>query len=105
MRQVIEHQVAKTGERMPRLILETKSVNTFQNIHNSKASIPNAKSVVVVSDCYHLARPVLLAKRDGFQKVYWGAPAPTYYSDMDLTHYYVREVAGMVSYIPKFVTN
>ena len=105
MQQVIERQVAKTGRRMPKLLLDTGSVNTFQNIQNSKALIPDAKSVVIVSDCYHLARPVLLAKRAGFQKVYWGAPAPSYYSDLDLIHYYLREVVGMVSYIPKFITN
>ncbi|HUB94042.1 MAG TPA: YdcF family protein [Verrucomicrobiae bacterium] len=105
MQRVIQHQIAQTGGRPPKLILESKSVNTFQNIHNSKLLIPNAKSVVIVSDCFHLARPVLLAKRDGFRQVYWSAPSPSYYSISDLFYYYVREVAGMVSYVPKFITN
>jgi uncharacterized SAM-binding protein YcdF (DUF218 family) len=105
MRQVIARRVAQTGGTMPKLILESKSADTFQNIHNSKALIPYAKSIVIVSDCYHLTRPVFIAKRDGFQKVYWGAPVPSYYSVLDLAHYYLRETVGMIAYLPKFITN
>lgn len=100
---VIKDQIQKTHAKMPHIMLDTKSTNTYQNLRDSKALIPHVKSVVVVSDCYHLARSVLVAKSVGFQNVYWDAPTPSYYSAMDLVHYYIREVVALVAYIPKFV--
>ena len=105
MQEVITRQVTRTGGSMPMLILETNSKSTFQNIHYSRLLIPNTKSIVIVSDTYHLARSVILAKRDGFREVYWDAPIPFYYSSMDLLFYYLREGVAMLSYIPKFITN
>ena len=105
MQAVIAGRVAQTGGKMPNVILESTSVNTFQNIHNTKALIPNAKSIVIISDSFHLARSAILAKRDGFPEVYWDAPVPSYYSSSDLVFYYLREVVGMIAYIPKFLTN
>lgn len=100
---VVKAQVAKTHSKMPHIILETKSANTFQNLHNSKLLIPNVKSIVVVSDCYHLARAVLTAKGVGFQTVYWNSPKPSYYSDMSLAYYYAREAVAIIAYIPRFI--
>jgi len=89
-------------ENVP-IILDSNSHNTYENIKNSKALIPNAKSVIVVSDEYHLARGVLLAKRAGFEHVEWSAPKPSYYKTNELIFYYIREMAAMVEYIPKFI--
>ena len=86
-------------------ILEENSHNTYENIKNSKSLLPNAKSIVIVSDSFHLARSFLVAKRAGFEDVYWSSPKPTYYKKSELAFYYIREVFAMVSYIPKFVTN
>jgi len=105
MQEVVVRQVAKTSGKMPRIILEDKSINTYQNIHNSKTLIPAAKSVLIVSDGFHLARSVAIAKRDGFQKVYWDAPTPSYYPPWDLAYYYLHEVVGIITYIPRFITN
>jgi uncharacterized SAM-binding protein YcdF (DUF218 family) len=103
METVIKKQVAKTHGTMPEIILETKSTNTYQNMRNSKALIPKARSVVIVSDDYHLARSVLLAKHLGFQEVYRNAPKPSYYSGIDLVYYYVREVVAIIAYLPKLI--
>ncbi len=105
MQEVLEHRIARIGSASPTVILESKSINTFQNIHNSNALIPNAKSVVIVTDIFHLARSVALAKRDGFREVYWDAPIPSYYPPWDLAYYYLREMVGMLVYVPKFITN
>lgn len=103
MKAVVDTQVAKTHGNQPHIILETRSTDTFQNISNSKALIPNAKSVVIVSDGYHLARSVAIAKHDGFQTVYWDAPKPSYYATIDLAHYYVREAIAMIVYFPELI--
>lgn len=103
MEKVISTHVAKTHSKMPRLILETKSTDTFQNLTNSKRLIPNAKAVVIVSDCYHLERAVAIAKHTGFGKVYWNSPKPTYYANLDLAHYYVREAIAMIVYAPRLI--
>jgi uncharacterized SAM-binding protein YcdF (DUF218 family) len=91
--------------KVPLMILEQDSHNTYENIKNSKAKIPDAKSVILVSDSFHMARAASVAKRDGFQDVYWSSPRPFYYQPHELIFYYFREVVAMISYIPKFVTN
>jgi uncharacterized SAM-binding protein YcdF (DUF218 family) len=103
MDNVITAEIAKTHGKMPHILLDTKSTDTYQNLSNSRQLIPHARSIVVVSDCYHLARSVAVAKRVGFQTIYWNSPKPTYYSDIDLAHYYVREAVALVAYIPRFV--
>lgn len=103
MRTIIEHHVAKLNGKMPEIVLDTASANTVQNIDNSKALIPEAKSVIIISDCFHVARSVLIAKRAGFQRVYWDSPTPDYYSTPHLIYYYLREVVAMIVSLPSFL--
>ena len=84
-------------------VLEDQSHNTYENILHSKAKVPDADSVIIVSDEFHLARAVLMAKRAGFETVYWDAPEPDYYRNTELRFYYAREFVAMLSYIPKFI--
>lgn len=105
MQDVVAKYIAKNGGEMPSIVLEDKSINTYQNINFSQDLIPQAKSIVVVSDTFHLARSVVFAKRAGFNKVYWGAPVPKYYPNNQLVMYYIRETVAMIAYIPKFITN
>ena len=85
------------------LILENQSHSTYDNIKNTKNIIGAGKSVIIVSDGYHLARGVLMAKREGFNVVYWSSPNPSYYKPSELAYYYGREFLAMISYIPKFI--
>lgn len=84
-------------------LIEDQSHNTYENLKNSKKLIPNANSLIVVSDEFHLARAVLLAKRQGFHSVYWASPRPNYYKKTELAFYFVREIIAMGAYIPKFI--
>jgi len=84
-------------------ILEDKSGNTYENITNTKAILGNGKSLIVVSDDFHLARSSLLAMREGFWPVYWSSPKPYYYDNDELAFYYFREVFAMLDYLPKFI--
>ncbi len=99
MEKVIVHNTTETIA----YVLEDESHNTYENIHNAKLKLANKDSVIIVSDEFHLARAVLLAKRAGFKTVYWSAPMPNYYKAGELRHYYFREFAAMISYIPKFI--
>ncbi len=107
MRDIVDAKVMETpsSDRAPLVLLDDTSRTTFENIRNARALIPDADSVVVISDTFHLARAVFVARRAGFSKVYWDAPAPSYYRPMELATYYVREFVGLLSYIPKFITN
>jgi uncharacterized SAM-binding protein YcdF (DUF218 family) len=96
--------VRENSSPVPPLLLDDQSHNTYENLENSKAKLGGPKSVIIVSDEFHLARAVLLAKRIGFAHVSWDAPAPTYYSKGDLVRYYLREMAAMLRYVPRFVT-
>ncbi len=93
---------ANAKEEVP-VILEDQSHSTYENLKNTREKIGQGKSIIIVSDEFHLARAVLLAFRMGFHPVYWSAPKPTYYNKKDLAYYYMREVFAMISYIPKFI--
>lgn len=101
--QYMQKVILKNSTSSVETILEQNSHNTFENIYNSKKLIPQAKSVVIVSDRFHIARAVLLAKRAGFEEVYWSWPKPVYYRKSELAFYYVREMLAMISYVPKFI--
>ncbi len=85
------------------LILEDQSHNTYENLTNTKEKIGQGKSVIIVSDEYHLARAVIMAKRLGFGPIYWSSPKPTYYKTSELAFYYLRELVAMFDYVPKFI--
>jgi uncharacterized SAM-binding protein YcdF (DUF218 family) len=102
--QYMEKVIQGNTTQPVRYILEENSHSTYDNIYNSKAKLSDtADSVIIVSDEFHLARAVLLAKRAGFEKVYWSAPEPFYYSHQNLRFYYTREFFAMLSYIPRFL--
>lgn len=87
------------------LILDEKASNTFENIKNAKDKLSNAKSIIIVTDKFHLARSVIMAKALGFEDVYWHAPKGEYYPQKELMYYYFREFVAILSYLPKFVSN
>jgi uncharacterized SAM-binding protein YcdF (DUF218 family) len=103
--QYMEKVIDKNAQGEPQIILEDQSHNTYENIKNTKAKLPEAKSLIIVSDRFHLARGVLVALRQGFYPVYWKAPDPSYYPKKELQYYYIRELIAMVNYIPKFIFN
>jgi uncharacterized SAM-binding protein YcdF (DUF218 family) len=97
--------ISKNAGMPIKMILEEESHSTFENIKNSKAKAPQAKSVIIVSDKFHLARAFLLAKRQGFSPVYWSAPEGRYYNFKESVYYYLREAVAMMAYIPRFLLN
>lgn len=101
--QYMEKVIKKNATTTVAYILEENSHNTYQNIGNSKAKLGDKDSVIIVSDEFHLARAVMLAKRAGFKTVYWSAPKPEYYKTSELRRYYFREFAAIIGYIPKFI--
>jgi uncharacterized SAM-binding protein YcdF (DUF218 family) len=93
----------KKTTKSPEIITEEGSHNTYENIKNSRQKIPEAKSVIIVSDKFHLARAFLVAKKQGFETVYWSSPDSDYYSKNELETYYIREMVAMLNYLPKLV--
>jgi uncharacterized SAM-binding protein YcdF (DUF218 family) len=87
----------------PPIILEQNSHTTFENLENSKALLPNAQSIIIVTDRYHIARAMITAKRAGFGAVSWSAPVPYYHKLGDQIYYYFREALAMLAYVPKFI--
>jgi uncharacterized SAM-binding protein YcdF (DUF218 family) len=99
MKKVIE----KNAEGKVNYIIEDQSHNTYDNIKNSQAKLGDKESIIIVSDSFHLARAVLMAKRAGFETVYWNSPSSGYYSRKELRYYYFREFIAMINYLPKFI--
>ena len=99
MKKVID----KNAKGKVNYILEEESHNTYDNIKNSQKMLGDKESVVIVSDSFHLARAVLMAKRAGFETVYWNSPSSGYYSREELRFYYIREFVAIINYLPKFI--
>lgn len=83
-----DYLVAK-GIAKERIIMEENSTNTKENIQFSKEKIKDCnKTVLIVSNDFHIYRSVSIAKKEGFTDVY-GLPAPT---DIGMIpSYYIRE--------------
>lgn len=101
--QYMEKVIKKNATKKVNYIFEEESHSTYDNIKNSKAKLGDKDSVIVVSDAFHLARAVLMAKRAGFETVYWSAPSSGYYRHDELRYYYFRELIAMFNYLPKFI--
>ncbi len=101
--QYMQNAIAYKASILVPVILEDQSHSTFENIQNTKAKLPKAKSLIIVSDSFHLARAVFVAKRLGFEDVYWSSPSQKYYSFKDISYYYLRESMAMINYLPKFI--
>ncbi len=99
---IMQNNLDSVGEN-PKMILEEDSHSTFENLKNSKNKVPEVKSIIIVSDKYHLARAVMLAKRLGFETVYWSAPSSGYYPKKELYYHYLRETIAIIAYFPKFI--
>ena len=100
----MERVILAHASSVPNMILEPNSHSTYDNIENSKKLLPGAKSVIIVSDTFHVARGALMAKAAGFSPVYWSSPGTfADYPPGELVYYYLRETLAMIDYIPKFV--
>jgi hypothetical protein len=88
---------------LPRMILDEDAHSTYENLQNTKNKIGADKSIIIVSDGFHLARAVLVAERLGFKSILWDSPSPSYYRPTELAYYYMREVLAMIDYLPKFI--
>ncbi|MCL5009313.1 MAG: YdcF family protein [Patescibacteria group bacterium] len=95
--------ILKNSTTTPPLLLEEGSRTTYENLENTKALAPGVKSLVVVSDRFHLARAVLVARAAGFSPVYWSAPDPGYYPPHELAFYYFREAVALLAYAPRLL--
>ncbi|MBL8030327.1 MAG: YdcF family protein [Candidatus Doudnabacteria bacterium] len=94
----------KNSKNPINVILEEHSGSTYENLKNTREKLPKASSIIVVSDSYHLARGFFMAKSQGFKNVYWSSPkTSSYYKPGELVFHYFREMAAMVSYLPKFL--
>ncbi len=93
----------QNGITSDKILTEEESHSTLQNVSSIKplAEQHGIKSVIIVSDQYHVARGVLVAKKMGFNPVYWSYPNSSYLEPRKLTWHYLREAAALLVYLPK----
>ena len=93
------------GVPVNKILTEQDSHTTFENVKDVQAIAAEhgIKSVIVVSDQFHVARGVLVAKYFGFSPVYWAYPNIAYYSNENIVLSYLREAAAILDYLPKMV--
>lgn len=100
----MQRVLQQNTEQALNLILEEESTSTYENIRNSKEKLGKGKSIIIVTDKYHIARSVLVAMRAGFTEITWASPEVEL-SNEDFSYHYLREMAAMINYIPKFIGN
>lgn len=88
----IAENVINAGIDADRIILEDRSHDTEENIHNSFALIPEGASVGIVTSSFHIYRALRITELQGFRAS--GVPAVTYFPLG--VHYTVREFFGVV---------
>ena len=95
----------QNGVPAEKIIIEDKSHNTFESIKQVKKGSDEykIKSVIVVSDRFHVARGVLVARNFGYDPVYWSYPDLRYMSKKLIIQNYIREGFAMLSYLPKVI--
>ncbi len=88
-----------------KILADINSHDTFENVGDAKqlAQTKDIKSVIVVSDRFHVARGVLVARHFGFNPVYWDFPSGNYYSKESLFKNYAREAIAIIFYLPKLI--
>ncbi|HYD91901.1 MAG TPA: YdcF family protein [Flavobacterium sp.] len=95
----------KAKADLPEMIIEDTSHNTFDNIKNTREKIGKDKSIIIVSDEYHLGRGVLIAKMAGYKDVSWYAPDDPYYPRGELIYHYFRDIVATIVTIPRYFVN
>jgi uncharacterized SAM-binding protein YcdF (DUF218 family) len=100
---IAEKVAIQKGVPKDKILEDTNSHDTFQNVTEARklADQKNIHSVIVVSDRFHVARGVLVARKIGFDPVYWDFPKANYYTRGMLIKNYAREALALIFYIPK----
>jgi uncharacterized SAM-binding protein YcdF (DUF218 family) len=87
------------------VLIETESHTTYENIEDIVpiAQANDITSVIIVSDRFHVARGVIVAKFFGFNPVGWDYPATSSYTNKELVINYARESAALIAYMPRLL--
>lgn len=93
--QAMAEYLQKKGISKERMILESKSVNTYENIKYSKKWIKEDKSVVIVTNSFHIMRSVQCAKTQGLKNVQGLGASIHWYTVPNL---YLREFFACMYY-------
>ncbi len=90
--QCIRDTLIDIGIERERILCENRSVSTFQNLMFAKEIIGTDRSVVIVSNSFHLYRAIEIAKRVGFLQCKGIGTRPEPMLEMN---YYVRECLSL----------
>jgi len=82
-----------------KVLLESKSRNSYENLLYTKQKIGDPKNIIFVSDCYHIARLYITGKALGYDHITWSCPDSDYYPPRELAYYYFRESIALPWYV------
>ncbi len=79
-----------------RILIEEKSRNTYGNFLFARGLIPDAQRILVVTEPFHLARALLLARQVGFaEPLPWPVLSPAWGRAFDRWRLLLREMGSM----------
>ncbi len=78
------------------ILLEEKSRNTHGNLLFARGLLPDARRVILVTEPFHVARALLLARRVGFpEAVAWAVRSPAWGRPFDRWRLLARDAGSM----------
>lgn len=99
LRYATEAQVArdfavKQGVPSHAILLEETSRDTYQNLFNTRALMrqKGIHQIVIVSDPYHLARAMIIAKHLNINAFYSATPSSRYHNSSQSDDFFMREM-------------
>ncbi|NIZ41075.1 YdcF family protein [Entomospira entomophila] len=96
---VMQHYLIAKGVPRNRILVENRSIRTWDNLAFSKQIIDRyqLKKVLIVTSSFHLARSIVTARSLGYQWIYFsGASSKAH--DFQFFVQYVRELVGLIFY-------
>ena len=99
----MKNWLVRQGIPSERIIAETDSFNTYENLKNAQALLPaDAKQVLIVTNSYPLPRALAIARAYGMNAKGLGGAIPLF---SRVLRNYTREMLSWVKYLFLSVTN
>ncbi len=93
--EVIHRELVENGVAESRILIESQSKNTYENIRCSKLLLPETiRAGLIVSNGFHLFRAIKLAEDQGLEVAGLRAPTPL----LSIPKTYFREYLAITKY-------
>lgn len=97
----MEKIALENGISSSTLLLEPNSTSTYENLVNSRKVMKdnNLRNTTIVTEPFHIARALLVAKSLGIETNYYPVPNSPCWKDKYLSKYFLKEPLAIMYYV------